>query len=122
MKKYNKFEKALIKESVKKLNEKERRAVLLHFYQNLSVAETSKSMRMSWGDTNQLLEGAIKELKRIFLKYEAQILTRKLIHEFSGVEEMKKIIKKTLFGNGKRIDYEYLNQRKEDDFRRAYGI
>ena len=122
MNKYNKFEKELIKESIEKLNKKQRKIIFLHFYKKRSVTEISKTMRMSWVDANSLLEEAMNDLGKIFLIYEAQILTRKLIHEFSGIKEMKRVIKKTLFGSAKKIDYEYLKQRKEDDFTRAYGF
>jgi len=50
-----------------KLSKKENYAVVQRFWADQTIESISKDLRMSWDDTNQLLEEAIKKLKEYFI-------------------------------------------------------
>ncbi len=63
---YTNFEKAQLHECLKELNEKQQQALHLRFWENFSIEEIAKEMRVSWYFANELIENGISSLKEKF--------------------------------------------------------
>lgn len=52
------------------LDEKERKAIFLRFWNPSSIQEISKILKMSWSDTDRLIETTLRKLKQKIMELE----------------------------------------------------
>jgi DNA-directed RNA polymerase specialized sigma24 family protein len=60
---FSELDKKIAVAMVRKLPQKERRAIILRFWDELRVDEIATRMRMSWQETNLLIESGLTKLK-----------------------------------------------------------
>ena len=61
---FTKMDGWIVKALLKKLPEKQKKAVIFKFWHNLTIEEISKTLGITWGETNLLIENALVKLKK----------------------------------------------------------
>lgn len=61
---------ALLQKALSGLEENERKVIFLRFWNPLSIFEISKILKISWQETDQLIEATLQKLKLTILKLE----------------------------------------------------
>lgn len=61
---------ALLAKALELLDERERKAIFLRFWKPCSILEISKTLKMSWEDTDKFIEVTLQKLKNEILKSE----------------------------------------------------
>ncbi|MCY4644969.1 MAG: sigma-70 region 4 domain-containing protein [Bacteriovoracales bacterium] len=63
------WDRAILTAMIRRLPKKQRRAVYLRFWFDMTIQQIARKMRLSWSESHQLIEEGVSRLKDLCLRH-----------------------------------------------------
>jgi DNA-directed RNA polymerase specialized sigma24 family protein len=62
----------LVEKGLRRLDELERRAIFLRFWQPYTIAQVADQMNMSWDDADRLIDQAVAKIRAVIVEFKCE--------------------------------------------------